>query len=338
MKTMTKLYLTKLSNGVYYIGWIENGKRRWKTTKLSTKSGALQYLREFKGQTQETETIPTTSALIVRFTEVKGHSVRPSTLTLYRFSVERFIEVCGDKPINTYTVSDVDNYKTALVKRGVTKTTVNIWYRSVKAIFGFAIRNGWIEKSPFSRTQQLPIPQETPRFITKDELRVLLEKVKEPVLRDIFLFASLTGLRLSEILSLTWDKIDFTKKHILVSNTDTFVTKTGKVRSVPMHEVVESLLRGRFRGNGYVFCKENGFPLLGGYVSHRFKEYVRECGLSEKLHFHSLRHTAASWLVDAGVSLYEIMTILGHSNISTTQIYSHLSQTTLLQSVNKVSL
>ena len=64
----------------------------------------------------------------------------------------------------------------------------------------------------------------------------------------------------------------------------------------------------------------------------------RDAELSETLHFHSLRHSCASWLVDAGVSLYVVQNILGHSNISTTQIYSHLSQNTLHESVNRVAL
>ena len=91
MRVKSKLYITRRSNGVYYLGWYESGKRRWRTTKQTRKSDALQYLREFKHRTQETETIPTVSALLVRFTEVKNHTVRPSTLVLYEFTVRMFM-------------------------------------------------------------------------------------------------------------------------------------------------------------------------------------------------------------------------------------------------------
>jgi integrase len=145
--------------------------------------------------------------------------------------------------------------------------------------------------------------------------------VKEPVLRDIYLFASLTGMRISEILDLTWDKVDFEKRQIVVSNSATFTTKTGKVRVLPMHDKVLSLLsekKARKSTSTRVFHNSSGFPLLMNHVSKRFKDYVRLAGLSDKLHFHSLRHTCASWWVDAGVSLYVVQNILGHSNISTT--------------------
>jgi len=177
--------------------------------------------------------------------------------------------------------------------------------------------------------------------VSKDDFQRLLGMVKEPVLRDLFLFAALSGLRLSEILNLKWSAVDFDKRQFAVSNSDTFTTKTGKERTVPMHEEVSrilSLRRGDGAEDGLVFCKRGGFRLERNYVSKKFKGYVRDAELSEKLHFHSLRHSCASWLVDAGVSLYVVQNILGHSNISTTQIYSHLSQNTLHESVNRVAL
>jgi site-specific recombinase XerD len=69
----------------------------------------------------------------------------------------------------------------------------------------------------------------------------------------------------------------------------------------------------------------SGKKLLESWVSHKFKYWVYEAKLpNDKLHFHSLRHTFASWLVQDGVSLYEVQKLLGHSNIAVTQAYSHL--------------
>ncbi len=73
-------------------------------------------------------------------------------------------------------------------------------------------------------------------------------------------------------------------------------------------------------------------------VSHRFKEYARLAGPAEGIHFHRLRHTYASWLVQDGVSHYEVLKLLGHSNNSLTQVYSHLQPETLHSTVNKISL
>jgi site-specific recombinase XerD len=80
-----------------------------------------------------------------------------------------------------------------------------------------------------------------------------------------------------------------------------------------------------------------GFP---GYCNHRisrcFKTAVRKAGINENIHFHSLRHTFASWLVQKGVSLYEVSRLLGHTNIKTTQIYSHLAPGNLINAVKKL--
>ena len=126
--------------------------------------------------------------------------------------------------------------------------------------------------------------------MSKEDFQTLLGKVKEPVLRDLFLFAALSGLRLSEILNLKWSAVDFEKRQFTVSNSETFTTKTGK-------RTDGTDARGgatRFchcegvtvRRMDLVFCKRGGFRLERNYVSKKFKGYVRDAELSEKLHFH----------------------------------------------------
>jgi site-specific recombinase XerD len=75
-----------------------------------------------------------------------------------------------------------------------------------------------------------------------------------------------------------------------------------------------------------------------GLISHRFKAYVRLAKLDERLHFHSLRHTFATWLVRAKVPIYDVQKLLGHSSIVVTQVYSHLEPGELYEAVEKISL
>lgn len=74
------------------------------------------------------------------------------------------------------------------------------------------------------------------------------------------------------------------------------------------------------------------------WLTHRFKSYIRKAGLNPRLHFHSLRHTFATWLVQEGVSIYEVQKLLGHSSISVTQVYSHLPASELHGAVNKIQV
>ena len=88
--------------------------------------------------------------------------------------------------------------------------------------------------------------------------------------------------------------------------------------------------------NGFVFCKENGNRFTGDYISKRFKLACKAAGVDQSIHFHSLRHSFASNLVQKGVPLYTIKELLGHSTISTTEIYSHLNMDSLREAVEKL--
>ena len=82
-----------------------------------------------------------------------------------------------------------------------------------------------------------------------------------------------------------------------------------------------------------MFCKENGKAFTGDYVSKKFKRACKAAGMDKAIHFHSLRHSFASNLAQKGVSLYVIKELLGHSSISTTEIYSHLNMDSLKEAI-----
>jgi site-specific recombinase XerD len=105
-----------------------------------------------------------------------------------------------------------------------------------------------------------------------------------------------------------------------------------------MSEAVFELLSRRqltASASSFVFHRK-GLQLPGDYVQHKFKRYARKLGLSENVRFHTLRHTFATWLVQEGVSIYEVQKLLGHSDISVTQVYSHLAASELHSAVEKL--
>lgn len=105
-----------------------------------------------------------------------------------------------------------------------------------------------------------------------------------------------------------------------------------------MNDWVYKFLASREKKVCRVFSFPDGRGLKVGYVGHRFKKFIRKAGLSEEIHFHSLRHTGATWLVQNGVSIYAVQKLLGHSNISVTQVYSHLETESLFNSIEKISI
>jgi site-specific recombinase XerD len=98
------------------------------------------------------------------------------------------------------------------------------------------------------------------------------------------------------------------------------------------------LSRGEENRNGFVFGKVNGMAYTGDYFSKRFKRACMSAGISDSIHFHSLRHSFASNLAQKGVSLYVIKELLGHSSISTTEIYAHLNVDTLREAVSMLDV
>jgi integrase len=335
----TKFYLTK-RNGYYYIGWVEGNRRKWKSTKRTTKSDALTFLKSFETENEKkVEPLRLSQFTELFRTRING-SIRKSTLRPYLMSLKSFETVIGNRLLAEYTVNDIENYKQKRLET-ISPITLNIELRSLKSTFNSAVKWELLKENPFRKVSLLKTPQKPPIYLTKEDFKKLMGAVKEPLLRDAFLFAVLTGFRKGEIINVRWSGVDFQKRQITIENSDNgFMTKSGKERVVPMNEaLVEMLTRREAERSGceYVFHRK-GYRLNELYLTHRFKKYVVDLNLNPKLKFHSLRHSAATYWVESGVSLYVVQTLLGHSSPSTTQIYAHLAPNALLESVNRVSL
>jgi site-specific recombinase XerD len=274
------------------------------------------------------------------FENIQNGNLRKSTMVrIYRPAFESFRKLVGDRNLREYTPLDVELFKSRRLET-CAPTTVNIEFRALKAAFSLAVRLELIGASPFVKSSQLKVPDQLPLFLSEHEFRRLLGAVAEDRLKDLFVFAGLTGMRQGEILHLDWQSVEFERKLILVTNTRGFLTKNGKCRTIPMNETVHGIL-ARLRASsadcGYVF-ESAGKPLTQSYVSHKFKHYVRVAGLNDRLKFHSLRHTFASWLVKKDVSIYQVQVLLGHSDVKTTQRYAHLAGAEMHSTVKRIDL
>jgi integrase/recombinase XerD len=147
-------------------------------------------------------------------------------------------------------------------------------------------------------------------------------------------------MRLGELVNMKWTWIDLNENQILLQCSDSFTTKSKSCRVIPFNSHLGNIFINRWpkvlsiKNDDFVFYRLNGIRLNENYVSKKFKEYVRLAGLNDKIHFHTLRHSFASLLVQRGVSLYVVKELLGHEALSTTQIYSHLQQQNLRDAVN----
>ena len=182
------------------------------------------------------------------------------------------------------------------------------------------------------------VPKSFPVFISESELIMILNNTQMQLMKDIFTTAFYTGMRLGELVNMKWNWIDFTENIITIKNSSEFNSKNKRERIIPIHQKVQTILQTRFQlgklTNALVFNRYKSIKLNEDFVSKQFKKAVRAAKLNDKIHFHTLRHSFASALVQRGISLYAVKELLGHGNIKTTQIYSHLQKDNLLDAVN----
>jgi site-specific recombinase XerD len=327
--------LHKRSNGVYsYITYI-NGRHVWRSTGSRSKKEAERIIASnFKEKKKQAPRL-TLSMFSVKFLVYANTNLAHGTVLLYEQADRVFIRLLGDRNLDDYTLLDVEAFKAKRLGE-VSAVKVNIDFRTLRALFQTALRWKFIIENPFHGVKQIRVPAKRPSYFTKEDLDQVLQHTKLPWFKDLIVFSVCTMMRAGEIVSLKWDSVDLRRRLILIENTNEFRTKTLKPRAIPMNEWVFRFLATRENKVGCVFASPDIKKLRVGYISHRFKKYVRAAGLSDDLHFHSLRHTGATWLVQGGVSIYAVQKILGHASISTTQVYSHLETENLFQYMEQI--
>ena len=336
--TVSNLSLFKRPNGVWYVIYTIEGRRKWKSTKSTDRREALEKLTQFKELIQRRPEESTLSSFTRDFLSYASSTYAKASIDIFNVALRNLQSITADCRLASISFKHVDLYKAQRLTQ-VSPTSVNVELRSLRTVFNLAQRWNLIESNPFCKVRLARVPETMPVFFTKDDFNVFMKAVGDHRLRDVFLFAVLTGLRRGEILNLKWSDVNLQEKTAHIQSSVSHRVKSGKRRIIPLSDQVVKLLERKnvARQSEYVF-DDNGKELRGDYVAQRFKKFVRRAGLNDKLHFHSCRHSAATWLVQNRVSIYEVQKLLGHSDISTTQIYSHLVSSELHDAVNKISV
>jgi len=337
MPAPRKFSFHKRSNGVYYVLYYQNGRQRWKSTGATSRSEALRTLANFKQLFEER----LKSVSFEQFTHQFLSASDPASRTIERYDsiFKSFLPFLRGAYVNEVTAETIDSYKAKRLKE-VSPVSVNVELRMLKAAFSTAKRWRMTAQNPFVDISLARIPEQVPLCLKPEDFQKIIACIREGWFRDVVLFAVLTGMRRGEILNLRWSDVDFGSKTVNIRSSATWNTKHGKRRVVPLSETAVLLLSSRVgkSPSEYVFTMEDQ-KISESTVSHAFKRYVKAAKLdNQKLQFHSLRHTFATWLVQDGVSIYEVQKLLGHSSVKVTEVYSHLAASELHSAVNRISL
>lgn len=207
---------------------------------------------------------------------------------------------------------------------------------TLRTFFRFLLQDGYIEHDP---TETLETPrnwQNLPHYLTLEEVEELLEQPDTGTvlgLRDRTMLEVLyaTGLRVSELVRIEEADVDLGRGII------TTLGKGGKERFVPLGETAgeyivryrresHPALRKKTPGSPYLFISQKGTPLSRQHFWLLIKKYGRQAGIKKSLSPHVLRHSFATHLLENGADLRSVQIMLGHSSISTTQIYTHITR------------
>ena len=259
-------------------------------------------------------------------------------LGLFRRWIEQAI---GHKTMGTIVALDLERIKREMAKVGRAPRSIEYALAVVRQVFNHAINHDlYSGKNPAGGGGKVKRPKEDNRrmrFLTKQEADDLLTELaaRSRDVHDMALLSLHTGMRAGEVFSLTWADVDLTTGIISLKD-----TKNNRNRPAFMTETVKAMLQARpkSRPSELVFPGRDGKRTV--QISHSFNKTVEQLGLNEgisdrrqRITFHSLRHTYASWLVANGTDIYTVKELLGHSDLKLTARYAHVGENAMRSAV-----
>ena len=266
--------------------------------------------------------------------------LRPRTLGAYRSDIGRFVTYIDQLGVSAPEEAGpgiLHDYTAHLRNRGLATTTIRRAHSALRAYFGFLVTEGIVEEDPTGRMDRPAATRKLPEFLSQVEAARVVEAVDpdSPVYwrnRAVLELLYATGMRVSELTGLSLGDLDAEDGSCLVFG------KGGKERLVPVGalalEVVGRYLagvrprldRGKGKGKGAVFLNQRGTPLSRMSVWTIVSQAARRTGIERRISPHTLRHSCATHLLEGGADLAAVQELLGHADISTTQIYTHLDR------------
>ncbi|MFA5429720.1 MAG: tyrosine recombinase XerC [Candidatus Omnitrophota bacterium] len=266
----------------------------------------------------------------LRYLEIeKNYS--PHTLLNYRIDLEDFVSFCAGQETGAIGYLEIRKYLALLKEKKLASRSVARRLSCIRSFFNFLCREGLVKHNPVSGVSTPRLDRHLPEFLTEEEVTRLFDSIpgdgkNEAVrLRDkaiLEVFYS-TGMRISELSGLKLAAVDFIGGVVKV------LGKGRKERIVPIGEpalrALNAYLEKRDSQRDEVFLNLKGRPITARGVRMVVAGYFRLAGMKKGVSPHTLRHSFATHLLNRGADLRSVQELLGHANLSTTQIYTHLT-------------
>lgn len=270
-----------------------------------------------------------------KYLEYSEGSKAPATAERDLMAIQALERFHRPAKLSDVTPELLERWKGARRKEGRGNATINRDMRAVKSLMRKAHDWGYIKEWKGASVKKLRETRGRLLFYSPDEVRRLLTVCKSRFSafyewETICLLGVRAGLRRSEIYWLSWRDVDLTQGMLSIVPKEGWQPKTGEQRHIPIPDDLARHLRKKTRVGPWVIGERPSLPVMSAF----FRKISRKARLQGNLH--TLRHTYASHLVQAGVDLYTVSKLLGHSDVNQTSIYAHLAPATLKEAVNKL--
>ena len=253
------------------------------------------------------------------------------TITAYSNDIRQFFLFLSDEyeiktEISEVSFQIVRSWIASLLEHGVTPRSVNRKISTLKTYFRFLIIEGVVNESPMLKVVSPKSKKRLPVFIEESQIELLLNEVefddgfvgaRDKLIIELFY---VTGIRLSELINIKIEDINFENNLILV------LGKRNKERLIPLSQRIVLELQSfieKYKVANYLFTNLSGTKVYTKLVYRVVNKYIGKISSVNKKSPHILRHTFATHMLNNGADINAIKELLGHANLSATQVYTH---------------
>lgn len=267
----------------------------------------------------------------INYLKVEKNS-SPHTIVNYEVDLKFFASFLGERDVASIDHLMLRKFLAQMRTKNYAKRTVARKLASLRSFFKFLFREGHIKNNPITAISTPKLDKKLPVVLDVAKVAKLVQAPSDDTiagLRDKAILETLysAGIRVSELVGLDADDVDFISEVIKVFG------KGRKERMVPIGSPAVSALRkymdkrgdDKVKDKDAVFLNKSGTRLTDRGVRRIVDKYVRQTSVAEHISPHSLRHSFATHLLDKGADLRSVQELLGHMNLSTTQIYTHVT-------------
>lgn len=294
--------------------------------------------------------------------DYKKMDVRLTTWENYSISVEtHIIPALGHIQLRELKTNDIQRLYNKMRKEKKAAATIRRNHQIIHGCLEQAVNNKLISWNPAKSTKLPKLDARKIRALTPEEMDRFLEVLNEDRWGAAFLCSLGTGLREGELLGLRWQDVDMENATIMVNQALVRTKSKGlifdkpkteeSVRLIPLpadifeaikkhrvREIQKNLAMGKqLKEKDLVFCTYKGTPIGPRNLQRKFSKMKEKAKIPEDVNLHALRHTYATRLLEQGADLRSVQELLGHADISTTQIYTHVSPDLKRKAVDKLN-